>query len=313
MRLTKFEKNYRWEDLNPGQKAPKISIVITSFNQAAYLESAIQSLLDQNYPNLELVVIDGNSQDHSVEIIKKYSKNLSYWISEPDNGHASALNKGFKKTSGEIMGWLNSDDAHQPNSLNAIGSVFLTHEKIDWICGLSSIIDLNGNSLLVERNHISKYSYINGEYQWIQQEATFWRRSLWITTGGMVNEEYKFMVDNELWSRFFIHSKIWFVNAQFGSFRTHTTNRSHLFQKEVDEEMEIIISNMRKQHRGLYLKAQTYRIFRVIERSPAGYLGLGKLFATLLLLIGVEVRHLTLNCEGNNWKIKKIWPDKNFL
>ncbi len=91
---------------------PKISIVTPSFNHAQFLEETILSVITQNYPNLEYVIIDGGSTDGSVDIIKKYEKHLTYWVSEPDNGHGDALNKGFAKSTGEIMAWINSDDKY---------------------------------------------------------------------------------------------------------------------------------------------------------------------------------------------------------
>ena len=103
---------------------PKISIVTPSFNQGIFLEATIQSVLNQNYPNLEYIVIDGGSTDNSVKIIKKYEKYLSYWVSESDRGQSHAINKGFTISTGEIMGWLNSDDLYTSGALNHVANVF---------------------------------------------------------------------------------------------------------------------------------------------------------------------------------------------
>ncbi len=96
---------------------PKISIVTPSYNQGQYLEKTIESILSQNYPNLELIIIDGGSTDESINILRRYENRISFWVSEPDNGQADAINKGLKKTTGEIFNWLNSDDYLEPGAL----------------------------------------------------------------------------------------------------------------------------------------------------------------------------------------------------
>src|SRR5215204_5758135 len=107
-----------------GKDLPKISIVTPSYNQAEFIEETILSVINQNYPNLEYIVIDGGSTDGSVEIIKKYEQYFSYWVSEPDKGHADALNKGFAKATGEVMAWINSDDKYFPWTFATVAEVY---------------------------------------------------------------------------------------------------------------------------------------------------------------------------------------------
>src|SRR5712672_634542 len=113
--------------------SPKISLVTPSFNQGSFLEETIRSVLDQNYPNLEYVVIDGGSTDGSVEIIKKYERRLTWWISAPDGGQYEAINKGFARTTGEIMAWLNADDKYLPWTLSVVGDLMSTLPQVEWL------------------------------------------------------------------------------------------------------------------------------------------------------------------------------------
>ena len=113
---------------------PKISIVTPTYNQGQYIEETIKSVLDQNYPNLEFIIMDGGSTDNTVEVIKKYEEHLTYWVSEPDKGQANAINKGLKRCTGEIFNWLNSDDYLAPNALFDIAEGFKS-EKVDAVAG----------------------------------------------------------------------------------------------------------------------------------------------------------------------------------
>lgn len=119
---------------------PKISIVTPSFNQGKYLEKTILSVLEQDYPNLEYIIIDGGSTDNSVEIIKKYEKHLAYWVSEPDRGQSHAINKGFGHATGEILGWLNSDDYYAPGAPQAIAEAFLANPDVGAIVGAGEFL-----------------------------------------------------------------------------------------------------------------------------------------------------------------------------
>src|ERR1044071_10153093 len=121
-------------------KQPKISIVTTSFNQAEWLEQCMRSVLDQNYPELEYIVIDGGSTDGSVDIIRKYADRLTYWISEKDNGMYDGLQKGLSRSTGEIMAWINSDDLFHPGSFMTVTEIFSHYEQVKWLQGVPTVI-----------------------------------------------------------------------------------------------------------------------------------------------------------------------------
>jgi glycosyltransferase involved in cell wall biosynthesis len=116
-----------------GRRWPKISIVTPSYNQGRFLEEAICSVLDQGYPNLEYIIIDGGSTDESVEIIRKFEKHLAYWVSERDQGHYDAINKGFAHATGEIMAWLNSDDKYTPWAFRVVAEIVTTLPQVQWL------------------------------------------------------------------------------------------------------------------------------------------------------------------------------------
>src|SRR5215208_2659718 len=120
---------------------PRVSIITPSFNQGQFLEETMHSVLEQDYPNIEYIVVDGGSADNSVEIIKKYQGQLAWWVSEKDRGHADALNKGFSHATGEILAWLNSDDVYFPNAVSQAVSFLKTNPAIGMVYGDAELID----------------------------------------------------------------------------------------------------------------------------------------------------------------------------
>ncbi len=199
---------------------PKISIVTPVYNQSEYIEATILSVINQNYPNLEYIIIDGGSSDGTLDILKKYDIDITSWISEPDHGMYDAINKGFSKTSGEIMAWINSDDIMLPNSLFNMARLFNDLEHVNWIQGLNSFIDLEGKVINTKSpKRFSFITFLKGDFKWIQQESTFWRRSLWIQGGSKVNDALKLAGDFELWFRFFQSAKLYNVNIPIGAWR----------------------------------------------------------------------------------------------
>lgn len=230
---------------------PKISIVTPSFNQAQFIETTIESILNQNYPNLEYIIIDGGSTDGSVEIIKKYQTHLHYWCSEPDAGQYDAINKGFQHATGEIMAWLNSDDLHFPWTLKTVASVMSQLQEVEWLTTLqpggcdwdsfcTGFASLPG---------YSKQAFLDGRYAivgfFIQQESTFWRRSLWQKSGAQIPTEFKLAGDFALWSNFFCYAELYAIDSPLGCFRSQVNQKSRSieqYQMEAEQALSLMRS-----------------------------------------------------------------------
>lgn len=212
-------------------RLPRITIVTPSFNQADYLEECLDSVLSQGYPDLEYIVMDGGSTDGSVEIIRKYAKYLSYWQSQPDGGQYPAINQGFRRSSGEVMAWLNSDDRYWPGALKAVGEAFGGNSGLRWLTGRPSVIDGKGTILDIQRLPSLTYAdYLDRERDiFLQQESTFWRRSLWEEAGGALDESLSLAADFELWLRFFRSDQLCSTDRLLGAFRWHEGQKSGVF------------------------------------------------------------------------------------
>lgn len=225
---------------------PKISIVTPSYNQAVYIEATIQSVLEQNYPNLEYIVIDGGSTDGSVEIIKKYEDQLAFWVSEPDEGMYFAIQKGFDRSTGEIMAWINSDDMYYSGALFVVAEIFSRFHEVNWLIGNPSFYDESGRTISVSKfRQYSKFDFYSLDYVWIQQESTFWRRPLWERAGSKLNLQMKYAADSELWLRFFRFEKLYATEALIGGFRYRSSNQISL--NKLDEYIEEAKSKITKE------------------------------------------------------------------
>ncbi len=200
----------------------KISIITPSFNSFEFLERVILSVLSQGYPNLEYIIIDGGSTDGTIEIIKKYAAQLAWWVSEPDSGMYHALNKGFARATGEVMAWINADDLLHPGSLSTVNEIFEQNPDIQWLQGHPTVIDETNRVIKIVEPRFSPYAFLLGEFwrgYFIQQESSFWRRNLWESCGGGLNEDYRYAGDFELWSRFHLQAPMATIETMLGSFR----------------------------------------------------------------------------------------------
>jgi glycosyltransferase involved in cell wall biosynthesis len=180
---------------------PKITVVTPSFNQGRFLEETLRSVHDQGYPNLEHIVMDGGSTDGSVEIIRRYASRLAYWVSEPDGGQTAALINGFRRATGDVLCWLNSDDLFEPWTLREVAGFFRGCPDAHVVYGDATWIDAAGRVLRPKREHAwSRFIWMY-DHNFISQPSTFWRRGVYEQVGGL-DARWNFAMDGDLWIRF---------------------------------------------------------------------------------------------------------------
>lgn len=203
---------------------PKVTIVTPSYNQAEFLEETMLSVLNQDYPNLEYIVVDGGSTDGSVDIIKKYEDRLAWWVSEPDNGQSEAINKGFARATGEIFNWLNSDDILYPYAIRIAVHFLKKNPHCELVYGNRIVIDQKGRIVDVlepvsTNKMLAKFAYR------IPQETTFFTADLWRRVNGL-NESLHFVMDTDLWHRFMKETDFFYIPEFLGAYRKHEESKS---------------------------------------------------------------------------------------
>lgn len=198
-----------------------VSVVTPSFNQAKYLEATIRSVLEQGYPHIEYIIIDGGSTDGSVEIIRKYGKRLAWWVSEPDQGQTAAINRGFAHASGEIFAWLNSDDTYNPNAVAEAVAFLSAHPEVGLVYSDADFIDSNGGVVGKFNARQTSYRRLRRGGVYIPQQAAFWRADLWRQVGPL-DPSYYFAMDYDLWVRLARVSDIrYYPGHTWANFRLH--------------------------------------------------------------------------------------------
>jgi glycosyltransferase involved in cell wall biosynthesis len=254
---------------NPPDKYLQISIVTPSFNQVQFVGHTLQSVLDQQYPNLEYIVIDGASNDGSQQVIAQVEEHLTHWISESDKGQTEAINKGFRLTTGEIMGYLNSDDLLLPGALNTVADYFARRPDIDVIYGHRILIDEHG--MAIGRWILPPHTSL--AYAWadfVPQETMFWRRSIWDQAGGYLDESFRFAMDWDLISRFSsIGARFYRLPRYLAAFRVHAKQKTSL-QMATDgaEESERVIEKMHGRkvgHLERRLRVMPYLLMHMLQ------------------------------------------------
>ena len=263
---------------------PKISIITPSYNQDQFLEETIQSVLSQNYPNIEYIIIDGGSTDNSVDIIKKYEKSLAFWVSEKDNGQTYAINKGLKMCSGDIIAYINSDDIYMVGAFEYIAKFFNENPKYDMVYGDCYII--NENSKVIRKKLELDFDYLMGCFIGfgiiIPQPTVFFARAVFEKIG-FFNEKYNYAMDAEYWARIATVSKIEHISKYLASFRVHTASKTKIHLQETNNRYsEESIQLIRKSYENLmisniisfrysFIIRKIYRIKRILVKFIKGF------------------------------------------
>ena len=273
---------------------PRISIVTPSFNQAQYLEEAMLSVLSQDYPDVEYIVMDGGSTDGSVDIIRRHAGRLAHWESRIDEGQADAIARGFDLATGTIIGWLNSDDVLLPGALERAGAWFAAHPRCDCVVGASVIIDAAGNPCRDARGHVVFNPGITMGFRHLlllgcwgyNQPATLWRRQAFVDTGGF-DRSLRFAFDYDMYLRLAGRGPLCRLPEFQACFRVHPESKtSTLDRVRVSETRAVqrrvglsdkpsLADGLLKAWYGLKARA-TYRWMKVqlltgYRRLPFGY------------------------------------------
>jgi glycosyltransferase involved in cell wall biosynthesis len=213
-----------------------VSIITPSFNQASFIEGTIRSILEQDYPNLEYIIVDGGSTDGSVEIIRQYADRLSWWVSEPDQGQTDAINKGFAHAHGEILAWLNSDDTYLPGAIGQVVDYLQAHPDVGMVYGDANLIDQHGNVIGKFPARQTDYKKLRRGFVHIPQQAAFFRASLWQKVGPL-DPTFYFAMDYDLWVRLAQQAPMVYHPHLWANFRLHGSGKSVIADNRCWPEM----------------------------------------------------------------------------
>jgi glycosyltransferase involved in cell wall biosynthesis len=250
---------------------PTISVVTCSFRQARYLERAMRSVLEQDYPSLEYIVIDGGSSDGSAEIIRRYARALAYWVCEPDRGQTDALIKGFARASGEVWGWLCSDDLLLPGALRTVGEYFARHPRVMAAYGDALWIDAGGRFLRPKKEMGFNRFVLLHDHNYIPQPAMFWRRELYRRVNGL-DARFDLAMDADLWARFSAVTRIAHIPAYLACMRFYGQQKTRA--RRSDALLEDAILRAREAGGGALPQALALRVaargLRIAAKLLAG-------------------------------------------
>jgi glycosyltransferase involved in cell wall biosynthesis len=216
---------------------PLVSIVTPSFNQARYLEETILSVLGQQYPHLEYIIVDGGSTDDSVEVIKKHADRLAWWVSEQDQGQTDAINKGFNRASGEIFAWLNSDDTYNPGAIAEAVQYLMDHPEVALVYADCNFIDDKGQVIGKFNSAQTDHRRLRQGYVHIPQQTMFFRAKYWRDLGPL-DPSFYFAMDYDLWTRIAAKAPLKYIQGRvWANFRIHTSSKTSVADERGWQEM----------------------------------------------------------------------------
>jgi glycosyltransferase involved in cell wall biosynthesis len=213
-----------------------VSIVTPSYNQARYVEQTIKSVLSQDYPRIEYILVDGGSTDGTQNIIKKYEDKLAWWVSEKDRGQTDAINKGFARASGEVLAWINSDDTYEPGAVSAAVKYLQDHPEIGMVYGDCNFINESGKVVGKFSSAQTSYRLLRRGYSHIPQQTMFFRADLWKQVGPL-DPSFYFAMDYDLWTRIAGRAEIKYLPQMWANFRLHTSGKTILADDRCWPEM----------------------------------------------------------------------------
>lgn len=198
-----------------------VSIITPSYNQARFLETTIRSVLEQDYPELEYIIVDGGSNDGSVDIIQRYADRLAWWVSEKDRGQTEAINKGFARARGDVLAWINSDDTYNPGAVRAAMEYLQAHPEAGMVYGDASYIDENDRIIGRFPAAQTDFARLRRGYVHVPQQSAFFRADLWRKVGPL-DPTFYFAMDYDLWVRLAAQAPLHYHPELWANFRLHS-------------------------------------------------------------------------------------------
>ena len=291
---------------------PKISIIIPSLNQGAFIEQTILSLINQTYKNVEILLIDGGSSDNTLDIIKKYKQYFSFWLSERDSGQSEAINKGLKMASGEIITWLNSDDYYKPNTLEIIANIFITEPNLDLVHGKSRLFGENVKSQIVGLNKdLLKEEYL--AYMRFPQPSSF-IKTRYFNAQNPLNTELHYAMDFELITRAILQgAKIKRIDDLLSHYRLHSASKSNGHFEFLNEWTTVTYKVLNSIEHGKKFADQLDAMGLVLNKS-AGVFDCSVHFnQTETETIFLEHLHLIYDYHYREFQTKTCWLISSYL
>lgn len=279
--------------LNKDPSWPKISVITPSRNQAEFLERTILSVLNQNYPNLEYIIIDGGSTDGSVEIIRKYEKFLTYWVSGKDKGQADAINKGFKMAGGTVFAWLNADDVYLPDAMRNAAEFFKIDSEAGMCYGKAYLINETDDTIGAYPTEDFDFKRLAG-FNFIAQPSVFFKREVYFAAG-CLDSDMHYAADYDLWIRIAKTYKVRYLPVSLSTYRLHAGSKTVSEESALDVQRECLKTvmkhygwvppnraygycyhNLRVKMPSFIVKTRPLMLFLSILTAAAEYLRLNK-------------------------------------